>query len=74
MLLRGLLRRPSEESALPISSPWDLDVYPAYAKLDISPVEMEVLEHAAKIAATLGDDDDDDDMMAPPPGGTADAP
>ncbi|KAH8092087.1 sulfuric ester hydrolase [Aureococcus anophagefferens] len=37
-------------------------------------VEMEVLEHAAKIAATLGDDDDDDDMMAPPPGGTADAP
>ncbi|KAH8046453.1 sulfuric ester hydrolase [Aureococcus anophagefferens] len=30
-------------------------------------------EHAAKIAATLGDDDDDDDM-APPPGGTADAP
>ena len=35
-------------------------------------VEMEVLEHAAKIAATLGDDDDDDDMMAPPPG--ADAP
>jgi hypothetical protein len=35
---------------------------------------MEVLEHAAKIAATLGDDDDDDDdMMAPPPG-VADAP
>ncbi|KAH8092127.1 sulfuric ester hydrolase [Aureococcus anophagefferens] len=49
-------------------------LHPAYAKLDISPVEMEVLEHAAKIAATLGDDDDDDDMMAPPPGGTADAP
>ncbi|KAK7232274.1 sulfuric ester hydrolase [Aureococcus anophagefferens] len=47
-------------------------LHPAYAKLDISPVEMEVLEHAAKIAATLGDDDDDDDMMAPPPG--ADAP
>ena len=46
-------------------------LHPAYAKLDISPVEMEVLEHAAKIAATLGDDDDDDDMMAPPPGAGA---